>query len=131
MHRFRSRHWCCHADAGICPGRRLFLGGYAGLVGKAALKRLSWIILSIAVVACAPEKGSVSWCKIMDGGPKSEWSLDDGVTYAKYCLVSDLAIGSDKWCERLESKPKGDWTADEVASYARHCVMKMPQQSGE
>lgn len=94
------------------------------------MKRYCLIMATLFVASCAPEEGSVRWCQVMDERPKAEWSLDDGVTYAKYCLVSDRAIGSEKWCEKLEGKPKGDWTADEVASYARHCVMKMPEQTG-
>lgn len=80
--------------------------------------------------ACAPEPGSERWCEVMGDTPKSNWSMDDGVTYAKHCIVGDTAIGSDAWCARLEKKPKGDWTADEATSYARYCVVKMPDTGG-
>lgn len=84
-------------------------------------------VLALAVLAagCEPERGSAKWCQLMEESPASDWSMEDGMTYARYCLVADLAIGSEKWCDRLDKKDKGDWTADEAKSYARHCVIRM------
>ena len=67
----------------------------------------------------------------MEDKSKSEWSMDDGMTYAKHCIIPDKEIGSEKWCEKLDEKSAGDWTADEATSYAKHCVVKLPKNSSE
>ena len=83
------------------------------------------IILGCAslLAACSVEPGSEAWCEQMDAKSKSEWTLEDGTTYASHCVIDSRTIGSDEWCAKLDEKPKGDWTASEAADYAKHCVM--------
>ncbi|MEJ2535421.1 MAG: DUF3012 domain-containing protein [Gammaproteobacteria bacterium] len=91
------------------------------------MRRLAPIAALIAIpfllTACAPEPGTAKWCGMMDDKPKSEWSMDDGKTYASRCVIDSRTIGSEAWCEKLEEKPKEDWTAGEAADYAKHCVL--------
>ena len=94
-------------------------------------KTIAVLGLLVLITACAPEPGSMHWCDAMDDKPKSGWSLDDGMTYTKHCLIDDLAIGSDKWCEKLDKKPKGEWEVDEAASYARYCVVTVPKNEAK
>jgi len=75
------------------------------------------------LAACSLEPGSEKWCAMKKDQPKSEWSGDDVVTYAKNCLLEGSAVGSKNWCETLSEKPKGEWTANEAASYAKYCVI--------
>ena len=54
------------------------------------------LLISFAALAgCSPEPGSERWCSRMAEKPKSQWSFDDGTTYAKHCIVSDYTIGSE------------------------------------
>ena len=77
----------------------------------------------LLVSACSAEPGSEKWCTAMKEKPKSEWTLEEGKTYASRCVLESRTIGSEEWCADLKDKPKGDWTADEAASYTKHCVM--------
>ena len=88
-------------------------------------KQICLLVLVLAIAGCEPERGSAKWCDAMEAASTSDWSMEDGITYARYCLVPDLAIGSEKWCDRLSKKDKGDWTADEATSFARHCVIRL------
>ena len=81
------------------------------------------MIVSLILVACEPGPGTEKWCLAMNEKPKSEWSLDDGKTYASRCVMDSRTIGSEAWCEKLEEKDKEDWTAGEAADYAQHCVI--------
>ena len=87
------------------------------------MRLIALIALALCLTACAPEPGTEAWCEAMDEKSKSEWSLEDGKTYASRCVIDSRTIGSDEWCAKLEEKPKGDWTASEAADYAKHCVM--------
>jgi hypothetical protein len=40
----------------------------------------------VFAAACAPEVGSESWCKNLAEKPKGDWSANEAVDYAKYCL---------------------------------------------
>ena len=78
---------------------------------------------AVALSACTAEPGSEKWCAQLNDKPKSEWSLDEGKTYASRCVIESRTIGSKAWCENLDDKPKSDWTAGEAADYAKHCVI--------
>ena len=85
--------------------------------------RRRWLAGAVAALAmggCTPRVGSDAWCADMNDKPKGEWTLDEGKSYAKYCV---LGMNSEKWCEELEQKPKGDWTANEAAEYAKSCLL--------
>ena len=77
---------------------------------------LAWLWFA----GCSPRVGSDAWCADMKEKPKGEWTLDEGKSYAKYCV---LGMNSERWCEALEEKPKGDWTAREAAEYAKSCLL--------
>ncbi len=83
------------------------------------------LLLSLAALlaACAPEPGTERWCAMMDEKSKSDWTLDEGKTYASRCVFESRTIGSEEWCEDLEKKDKEDWTTGEAADYAKHCVI--------
>ena len=86
--------------------------------------RLTVPIVSILLLsACSVEPGSEQWCAQMEDKSKTEWTFDEGTTYASHCLIDSMTIGSESWCAELEDKPKADWTAGEAADYAKHCVM--------
>ena len=87
------------------------------------LKRSAFVLLSVlALSACQDEVGSQSWCQDMREKPKTEWSSQNAVDYAKNCLLND-EVGSEQWCKDMDEKPKGDWTANQATSYAKHCVL--------
>jgi hypothetical protein len=77
----------------------------------------------LLLAACSEEPGSQDWCESKKEQPKSEWSADDAMTFARHCVIDSSTIGSEAWCDKLEQKPKSDWSASEAADYARHCVM--------
>ncbi len=37
-------------------------------------------------VACSPEVGSEAWCEKMSEKPSGDWSVNEGVDYAKHCV---------------------------------------------
>ena len=73
--------------------------------------------------ACSAEPGSEKWCTAMKEKSKTEWTLEEGKTFASHCILDSRTIGSEEWCADLKGKPKGEWTADEAAGFAKHCVM--------
>jgi hypothetical protein len=88
------------------------------------MRRLALLAPAILVLAaCEPKPGTAKWCQALEDKPKSEWSLEDGKTYASRCVIDSRTIGSQEWCEKLEEKAKEDWTAGEAADYAKHCVI--------
>ncbi len=87
------------------------------------LSTLALAVSALLLAACEPEPGSTKWCEAMAEKPKSEWTLEDGKTYATHCIIDSTTIGSEAWCEKLEEKDKEDWTAGEAADYAKHCVI--------
>ncbi len=86
-------------------------------------RRLILVVAISLLAGCADEPGSEGWCASLKEQPKSEWSADDAVTFAKHCVLESQTIGSESWCENVKEKPKSEWTASEAADYARHCVM--------
>ncbi len=85
----------------------------------------AFIILGCAsaLAACSVEPGTEKWCEQMSEKPKSEWTMEDGKTYASRCVIDSRTIGSEEWCAKLDEKPKGEWTTSEAGDYAKHCVM--------
>ncbi|GAK15605.1 hypothetical protein JCM19053_908 [Vibrio sp. JCM 19053] len=60
--------------------------------------------------------------------PKTEWTADNAVDFAKHCVLQD-GVGSEQWCENLKDKPKGDWTANEATSFTKHCIFLSTAES--
>jgi hypothetical protein len=87
------------------------------------MRILAVIITALLLAACEPKPGTEKWCAAMDEKSKSEWSFDEGKTYASRCVVDSRTIGSEEWCAKLEEKDKEDWTTGEAADYAKHCVI--------
>ena len=87
------------------------------------MRKLVLIPIVLLLSACEPEPGTAKWCEAMQEKPKTEWSIEDGKTYASRCVIDSRTIGSKEWCEKLEEKDKEDWTAGEAADYAKHCVI--------
>lgn len=86
------------------------------------MKNLVMLLLaSAALTACSDEVGTESWCNDMRDKPKTEWTTESAMDYAKHCVLQD-GVGSEQWCKDLKEKPKGDWTANEASSYTQHCI---------
>ncbi|MDH4107737.1 MAG: DUF3012 domain-containing protein [Gammaproteobacteria bacterium] len=43
--------------------------------------------VALALAACEPEVGSDAWCKNMEDKPKGDWTANEAVDYAKYCVM--------------------------------------------
>ncbi|MCL9780161.1 DUF3012 domain-containing protein [Vibrio sp. S4M6] len=86
------------------------------------MKKLLFVILAtLALSACTDSVGSVNWCNQLKEKPKSEWTTDNAVNFAKYCVFQN-EVGSKSWCKDMSNKPKGDWTGNEAVDYAKYCV---------
>ncbi|MGR5068470.1 MULTISPECIES: DUF3012 domain-containing protein [Vibrio] len=86
------------------------------------MKNLVLLLLaSSALTACSDEVGTEGWCNDMSDKAKTEWTTDNALDFAKYCVLQD-GIGSEQWCKNLKDKPKGEWTANEATSYTKHCI---------
>ncbi|MGX1927420.1 DUF3012 domain-containing protein [Vibrio sp. NH-7] len=87
------------------------------------MKKLPLVLFAlVALSACKDEVGTQNWCDSKAQGPKSEWSAQDALDYAKHCVLQD-AVGSESWCESMSDKPKGDWSANEAKNFATHCIL--------
>ena len=87
------------------------------------MKILIAATLVLFLSACSADPGSERWCAQLKDKNKSDWTVDEGLTYGKHCLLDSQTIGSDEWCEDLKNKDKGDWTNEENMDYAKHCVI--------
>jgi hypothetical protein len=50
------------------------------------------VLLSVPLAAawlggCAPEVGSERWCEAMRDTPRGDWSANDALDYARYCVL--------------------------------------------
>lgn len=92
--------------------------------------RASVVLVSLLIVACAPEVGGERWCAMLKEKPKGDWTIREVADYAKACIVKistpivEPEIGSDGWCKTMKAKSKGDWTANEAADFASNCLFK-------
>ncbi len=87
------------------------------------MKKLVILLLaSAALTACSDEVGTEKWCNDLRDKPKTEWTTEIAVDFAKHCVLQD-SVGSEQWCNDLKEKPKGDWTANEVSGYTKHCIL--------
>ncbi|MDF2152596.1 DUF3012 domain-containing protein [Vibrio sp. CAU 1672] len=85
------------------------------------MKKLVMLLVGLTLTACQSEVGTESWCDQMRSTPKGEWTAENAVDFAQYCILQN-SVGSEQWCEDMQEKPKGDWTANEAASYTKHCI---------
>lgn len=87
------------------------------------MKKLSIVLFALfALSACKDEVGTQNWCDHKAEAPKTEWSAQDAIDFAKHCVLTD-AVGSESWCEKIKEKPKGDWSTKEVKNFATHCII--------
>jgi len=87
------------------------------------MKALIAVTIGLLLSACSAEPGSERWCAQMSDKSKSDWTIDEGLTYGKHCLIDSQTIGSDEWCENLKDKDRSDWTNEENLDFAKHCVI--------
>lgn len=86
------------------------------------MKKWALILIAAAsLAACSDSVGTKSWCKSMESTAKADWTAQDAVNYAKYC-VFDNAVGSKSWCNSMKDKPKGDWTGNETLDFSKYCL---------
>ncbi len=45
------------------------------------------LVISIGLVACAPEIGSKEWCEDLKQKPKSDWTAYEAKKFAKSCVL--------------------------------------------
>ena len=45
------------------------------------------LVISIGLVACAPEIGSKEWCEDLKQKPKSDWTAYEAKQFAKSCVL--------------------------------------------
>ncbi len=53
------------------------------------MKLVYSFVLALAMLslsACAPEVGSDAWCADLKEKPKSEWTANEAVDFAKHCV---------------------------------------------
>lgn len=87
------------------------------------MRTLFTVLATIALLtACSDEPGSRAWCDDKKAQPKSEWTADDAMTFARHCVFDGSSVGSEEWCAALDEKDKGDWSANEATDYAKYCV---------
>lgn len=87
------------------------------------MKLLIAATIIVLLSACSAEPGGERWCAQMSEKSKSDWTVDEGMTYGKHCLLDSQTIGSEEWCKDLKEKDRGDWTNEENIGYAKHCVI--------
>lgn len=81
-------------------------------------------LLLLTLSACSPEIGSEQWCTDMKQKPKTDWTANEAVDFAKHCIFKTTEIGNKQWCTYMKQKPKADWTANEAVDFAKHCILK-------
>lgn len=47
---------------------------------------LAAMMVTLTLVACAPEIGSRDWCNTMQHTPKPDWTANQTSDFAKHCL---------------------------------------------
>jgi hypothetical protein len=47
---------------------------------------LAAMMVTMTLVACAPEIGSRDWCNTMEHTPKSDWTANQTSDFAKSCM---------------------------------------------
>ena len=87
------------------------------------MRALIAMTIILLLTGCSADPGSESWCRQMEEKSKTDWTVDEGLTYGKHCLLDSQTIGSDAWCDALKNKDKGDWTNEDNVNYAKHCVI--------
>ncbi|WP_286234770.1 DUF3012 domain-containing protein [Thalassotalea sediminis] len=44
------------------------------------------IVVSLLLIACAPEVGTKAWCEALKEKPKGDWTANEAADYTKHCL---------------------------------------------
>ncbi|AUG51407.1 DUF3012 domain-containing protein [Thalassospira marina] len=47
---------------------------------------LAAMMVTLTLVACAPEVGSRDWCSNMQHTPKTDWTANQTSDFAKHCM---------------------------------------------
>ena len=47
------------------------------------------VLLGLCMGACAPEVGSERWCDAMRETARGDWSANDALDFARYCLFDE------------------------------------------
>lgn len=50
---------------------------------------LSCLFVAAALAGCAPEVGSERWCEMMRETPRADWSTNNALDFARYCVLND------------------------------------------
>jgi hypothetical protein len=45
--------------------------------------------LLVSLAACAPEVGSKRWCTMMRDKPRGDWTANEALDFARYCVLDD------------------------------------------
>ena len=66
--------------------------GYASAtfpLGGSSMATRRWLLLPfvLGLLACEPEVGSEAWCEAMEEKPRGDWTVNEGVDYARHCIV--------------------------------------------
>ncbi|MEM7001511.1 MAG: DUF3012 domain-containing protein [Pseudomonadota bacterium] len=52
------------------------------------MSKSSCLVLLVGLLAsCAPEVGSEAWCDAMAEKPKGDWTVNEGIDFAKHCVI--------------------------------------------
>jgi hypothetical protein len=49
---------------------------------------LAALAAACALMGCAPEVGSERWCELMRDTPRGDWSTNNALDFARYCVLN-------------------------------------------
>ena len=49
---------------------------------------LGCLLVAGALTGCEPEVGSERWCDMMRDTPRGDWSTNDALDFARYCVLN-------------------------------------------
>jgi len=52
------------------------------------MRKVSLILVVIALAGCSPEVGSDAWCADMKEKPRGEWTMNETGDYARHCVFN-------------------------------------------
>jgi hypothetical protein len=51
------------------------------------IARLPFLLLCLALSACAPKVGSDAWCANMKEKDRGDWSMNEAADFARHCIL--------------------------------------------